>query len=226
MAREVEFNRMFLHEGDWAIDLGAHTGDTAGPMAIAVGLNGGVLAFEPNPATFALLSATATFNNQTSNIVPVPLAVGVHARDEVFCYGDHWLDNGGDQMGRVKWQHGSAYSIPVKSVNLIEFIATHYSKVLTKLKFIKFDCEGRDLSLLEDTMKRLPNTSDICFQWEMTNDYCYWLMVEQLFSEDAHSVWIKRGCKLAAPNTSPRDASIIDVIALKKSIIIDSEIVI
>ena len=45
----VDALRTFLRPGDVAIDIGAHCGDTAVPMALAVGRQGAVLALEPNP---------------------------------------------------------------------------------------------------------------------------------------------------------------------------------
>src|SRR5437016_2439138 len=41
--------RKFLSEGDLAVDVGAATGDTTVPIALACGRSGAVLAFEPNP---------------------------------------------------------------------------------------------------------------------------------------------------------------------------------
>jgi hypothetical protein len=45
----VDELRTFLRPGDVAIDIGAHTGDSTLPMALAVGSAGHVLALEPNP---------------------------------------------------------------------------------------------------------------------------------------------------------------------------------
>src|SRR5258708_7500943 len=41
--------RTFLRAGDAAIDIGAHTGDSTLPMALAAGRAGTVFALEPNP---------------------------------------------------------------------------------------------------------------------------------------------------------------------------------
>jgi len=45
----VDVLREFLKPGDFSIDVGAHSGDTTLPMALAVGPTGGVFALEPNP---------------------------------------------------------------------------------------------------------------------------------------------------------------------------------
>lgn len=52
--------RNYLSEGDVAIDIGAYTGDTAIPIAVAVGKNGLVLAFEPNKYVFPVLQKNET----------------------------------------------------------------------------------------------------------------------------------------------------------------------
>jgi hypothetical protein len=46
---DIDSVRKFVKEGDLVIDIGAHTGDTTIPMAIASGKNGCILALEPNP---------------------------------------------------------------------------------------------------------------------------------------------------------------------------------
>lgn len=56
---EVEFNMLheWLRPGDWAIDVGANIGHYTKRMSELVGPQGRVLAFEPMPATFDLLSS-------------------------------------------------------------------------------------------------------------------------------------------------------------------------
>lgn len=47
----------FLGEGDWALDIGANVGHYAMRMSELAGASGRVVAFEPVPQTFALLSS-------------------------------------------------------------------------------------------------------------------------------------------------------------------------
>ena len=56
---EINELRSFLKPGDVAIDIGAYTGDTAVPMALAVGTTGKVLALEPNQYVFKVLEKNA-----------------------------------------------------------------------------------------------------------------------------------------------------------------------
>ena len=54
----VDELRRFLSPGDVAIDIGAHTGDSTIPIALAVGKTGCVLALEPNKYVFPVLERT------------------------------------------------------------------------------------------------------------------------------------------------------------------------
>lgn len=58
---EAEFALLpqWLQTGDWAIDIGANVGQYTKRFSDLVGPKGRVLAFEPVPATFALLAANA-----------------------------------------------------------------------------------------------------------------------------------------------------------------------
>lgn len=58
---EAEYGRLqdFVGPGDWALDIGANVGQYTKRMSDLVGPDGRVIAFEPVPATFALLAANA-----------------------------------------------------------------------------------------------------------------------------------------------------------------------
>src|SRR5712691_5456894 len=72
--QSVDALRTFLREGDVAIDIGAHTGDSTLPIALAVGARGLVFALEPNPYVFKVLAATAALNPAKTRIVPLMFA--------------------------------------------------------------------------------------------------------------------------------------------------------
>lgn len=59
---EPEFARLgeWIREGDWVIDIGANVGHYTLRMAELVGRSGRVLAFEPVPETFELLTANVS----------------------------------------------------------------------------------------------------------------------------------------------------------------------
>jgi len=58
---EAEFHLLpqWVSTGDWVLDIGANVGQYTKRMSDLVGAHGRVIAFEPVPATFALLAANA-----------------------------------------------------------------------------------------------------------------------------------------------------------------------
>jgi hypothetical protein len=107
---ELDELRTFLCDGDLAVDFGAQVGDSTLPIALACGKNGAVIAFEPNPFTFAILGANSALNSDRTNIVPVPYAATESDGSFVFDYGDPWCANGGDH-GEVSAWHMAAPSV-------------------------------------------------------------------------------------------------------------------
>ena len=146
---EIPFFSRFLAQGDWVIDIGAHVGDTAIGPAIACGTTGGVLAFEPNPTTFHILSLNASLNKCSLNIVPLPLAAGDEYKYLQFDYGDHWCSNGGFH-DVSKWVHGGAYVVYVYQVDTFAYLKEHFQKEMEKIRFIKVDAEAMDWTILEN----------------------------------------------------------------------------
>ena len=162
MLSEISLYSQILDEGDWAIDVGSHLGDSTVPLEVASGLRGRVLAFEPNPATFHLPSINSCLNRYPETIIPIPLAADNHdsktsvcwVKQEIFEYGDHWVRNGGDHSGLSKWIRGSAYKGSAMSVPIPTFVPNFSPEIERKLQFIKIDCEGRDLLLLPDVVNK------------------------------------------------------------------------
>ncbi len=146
---EVDELRQFLSEGDLAIDVGAHIGDSTLPIAIACGNSGAVLAFEPNPLTFAVLAANSALNPLKTNIIPFPFAATATDCLLKFDYGDPWLSNGGEHTGVSKWLHGSAFSIPVNGKNISKLLREKFPARLGKLRYIKIDVEGNDFNVVK-----------------------------------------------------------------------------
>jgi FkbM family methyltransferase len=222
---EIAIYRQLLDEGDWAIDIGAHLGDSTVPLAVICGLQGGVLAFEPNPATFHLLSINSCVNQGVGNIIPIPLAATEYGstpldcefKKEIFEYGDHWLGNGGDHSEISKWLHGSAYNVPVMSVSARTFINHYYPEIESKLKFIKIDCEGRDLRLLPDLVTTY-SKQQCSFQWEMINNQQSWDKVVHIFKNSSYTFWIRPAfCEFELSAHKSLGDRVIDVMAVSTS---------
>ena len=150
---EVQANvdqlRRFLRAGDVAIDIGAHTGDTAIPIALAVGASGLVLALEPNPYVFPVLERNASLNPGKTKIIPLMFAAMRADGYYEFQYGEEGYCNGGFHEGMSKWLHGSAFRVQVEGRNLQAFLTRTHAGLIPRLRFIKVDAEGFDLPILE-----------------------------------------------------------------------------
>lgn len=145
----VDKYREILRPGDVAIDIGAHSGDTSLPMALAVGPTGRVLALEPNPYVFPILAQNATLNPGKTSIVPLNFAAMPADGEYEFQYGGPQYNNGGYHAGMSRWRHGSAFTVKVAGKDLVAELRRNYAELLPRLRFIKVDAEGFDLGILE-----------------------------------------------------------------------------
>jgi FkbM family methyltransferase len=148
-SESVEELRTFLSAGDVAIDIGAHTGDSTIPIALSVGKTGTVLALEPNPYVFSVLNKNAELNSDKAHIIPLMLAATPNDGEYKFEYSDSGFCNGGLHEGVSKWVHGHAFKLKVKGINLVGYLRKNFADLIPRLKFIKVDAEGYDLTILE-----------------------------------------------------------------------------
>ncbi len=145
---ELDELRSFIAEGDVAVDVGAQTGDSTLPIALACGATGLVLAFEPNPLTFAILAANANLNPGRVNIWPVPYAATPEDGPLTFEYGNPAYDNGGDHAGMSRWRHGSAFALAVEGRRIEPIIRARLGGRVARLRYLKTDVEGHDFKVL------------------------------------------------------------------------------
>jgi FkbM family methyltransferase len=146
---KINFYKKLVQPGDFAIDVGAHTGDTTVPMAVAAGREGVVLALEPNPYVFKILEANAGLNRNRTNIVPLCFAATEKKGDFVFNYSDASFNNGGFLTKIRNQHHGHNYTLTVKGVNLKEYLEQNFCDNLARLALIKVDAEGYDRFILQ-----------------------------------------------------------------------------
>jgi FkbM family methyltransferase len=145
----VDELRRFLNPGDVCIDIGAHTGDSTIPIALAVGPTGCVLALEPNRFVFPVLEKNAQLNRDKARIIPLLFAATPEDGQFVFEYSDSGYCNGGRHEGISKWKHGHAFPLVVQGRNLPAYLSSQYPQLLSKLTYIKVDAEGYDLTILK-----------------------------------------------------------------------------
>jgi FkbM family methyltransferase len=144
----VDALRTFLRPDDVAIDIGAHAGDFTVPMALAVGPQGCVLAFEPNSYVYPVLEANAALNREKTHIIPMMYAATPEDGEMEFEYSDSGFCNGGRHDGMSKWLHGHVFRLAVQGRNLEKLLRANYAELLPRLRYLKVDAEGYDLTVL------------------------------------------------------------------------------
>ena len=154
----VDALRGFLRRGDVAIDIGAHTGDTTLPIALAVGPEGTVFALEPNPYVFKVLELNASLNPASTRIVPLMFAAMPADGEFDFEYSDEGYCNGGFHQSVSAWRHGHFSKLRVQGRNLLEYLRATAPELLTRVRFVKIDTEGFDRTVTQ-TLAPLLRTS-------------------------------------------------------------------
>jgi FkbM family methyltransferase len=140
----VDALRGFLSAGDFVLDIGAHTGDSTLPIALAVGPSGGVIALEPNPHVYKVLVANAGLNRQKTNIHPHMFAAMPEDGEVEFEYSDSGFCNGGLHKDISHWRHAHFFKLKVQGRNLVAFLEREYPDVVSRIRYIKIDAEGYD----------------------------------------------------------------------------------
>ncbi len=148
-AENVAFYRSLTQAGGLIIDIGAHTGDTTVPMALADGPQGAVLALEPNRYVYKILQKNADLNKELTNIIPLPYAATEEAGKFEFNYSDASFCNGGFLSQIENHRHHHNYTLDVEGVQLEPYLRKHHADLLEQLQLIKVDAEGYDKEILK-----------------------------------------------------------------------------
>src|SRR2546430_9933511 len=145
----VDQLRRFLRPGDVAIDIGAHTGDTTLPIALAVGATGRVLGLEPNPYVFPVLERNATLNPAKTSILPLNFAAMRTDGFYEFQYGEEGYCNRGVAEGMSKRAHGKAVKVPGEGKEGQDLLPRAHPHPLPPPRFLQGDAPGFHLPILE-----------------------------------------------------------------------------
>ena len=150
--------RHWIKPGDTVIDVGAHTGDSTLPLALAAGPTGPVLALEPNPHVYKVLLATTALNRRTTNIYPLMFAAVPDDGELVFQYSDSGYCNGGLHAGLDPWTHAHFFKLRVKGRNLPRYMKREFPRERERLRFVKVDAEGFDRSVVASLVPLITRT--------------------------------------------------------------------
>jgi FkbM family methyltransferase len=132
-----------ISPGDWVIDVGANIGTYTLKMSELVSSNGRVLALEPIPDTFDLLTSNcklSRFKNVTLLNVAASERIGI-VRMQI----PRWEHTGGPNLYEARIvpeiTSDDGYDILAINIDAIDFPK--------RVSFVKIDAEGHELSVIE-----------------------------------------------------------------------------
>lgn len=143
------FYRRLPLDGATVIDVGAHTGRHAIPLATQVGVGGVVHAFEPIPEIRNQLVQNLE-QAEINNVVVYPFALASKPAEVQF----HYIPNLPQESG-IKARH--TYNSPTDPPKLLKLYAHTLDDVFpnSHVAFIKIDIEGGELDMLEGAGRTL-----------------------------------------------------------------------
>src|SRR5262245_37112358 len=127
--------------GDTVLDIGAHVGFFAASAA-RIGPGVRVLAFEPHPENFSLLTANLS-RNGLSNVLAIRTGVAAAS-------GVRSLNLPANPAGHsLHFVEAGQSSLSVKTASLDDIVRQH---ALSEVDLLKLDCEGAEHDILEHAM--------------------------------------------------------------------------
>lgn len=153
----INFYKKLAAKGGMIIDIGAHTGDTTVPMALAVGKGGLVLGLEPNQFVYKILEKNSELNQQYTNIKPLQFAATDKDGKFTFNYSDASFCNGGFLSKIKNKKHRHNYTLDVEGKDFQKFLFQFYSEDLERLQLLKIDAEGYDKEIIKNIPEIISN---------------------------------------------------------------------
>lgn len=141
---ELELYQSLLDPGDVAVDIGANIGVFSIGMALAVGSTGRVLAFEPQPAVFAMLERNLA-RHRLTQVEPARAIVSDHDGEGEFVdvrgvpEGRRLNFGGVSTTTRIAAGYGSMVPTPICCLDTLEF---------ERCALVKVDVEGGEEAVL------------------------------------------------------------------------------
>ncbi|MGH9522528.1 MAG: FkbM family methyltransferase [Terriglobales bacterium] len=136
---EIAVVAQYLHDGDWAVDVGANVGHYTCYMSGRVGASGRVLAFEPIPTSFALLAANVRATG-ARNVTLFNLALS-SASSIAGMTIPHYENSHLSNYYQANICAGGDYPVLCLALDSIP--------VLGHVRLVKIDAEGHDLQVLQ-----------------------------------------------------------------------------
>lgn len=175
--------------GSVVAEIGANMGAHTVRLAKHVGMQGRVIAYEPQPVIFQSLCGTIALNS-LMNVECYPYALSEKTGHLVLPALDYRQQN---NFGGISFENAAEQGIPVP-LNRFDDVY-----VLPRLDLIKIDVEGMELHVLkgaEDTIRKfrpviyMENDQKLkspdLLQWLFDHDYRVWWHTPALFNADNH----------------------------------------
>lgn len=157
-----EFIKSLINPGDVVIDIGTHVGVETIMYGLAVGKEGKVYGFEPNPYVFEPFQKTCELNKDIMNIIPVQAAITEEEGSFIFHYSDEGYCNGGFASRTDYGVGGCGHVVPIEvdCIRFDEYMKNHQEDI-SKIKLFKVDTEGYDLAVLKSVESILKEVKPI-----------------------------------------------------------------
>lgn len=202
----ISYYKNLVKSGQMIIDIGAHTGDTTVPMALAVGKDGLVIGLEPNPYVYKILEINSQINPNHTNIHPLCFAATKQDGEFIFNYSDASFCNGGFLTQIRNQKHNHRYQLTVTGKDLQKYLFEHYQNQLHRLGLIKIDAEGYDKEILKtipDILNKYkPKLMIECYKkltseernelFDIVSNHGYELYFLENFEENGRKIKIER----------------------------------
>lgn len=174
---EWQFMRRFIAAGDHVIDAGANMGAFALPMARAVGPQGSVMAFEPQPEIFSCLQNTANLNKMPQLQV-IQKGLGAVA-GTITCAALNYNELG----------HFAGHSLLEQGNDLqIDIVRVDDVCSNKRLSYMKIDVEGMELDVLKGAAQTIRRDKPVLYIENDKLDKSK-ALIEELFSLDYACWW-------------------------------------
>jgi FkbM family methyltransferase len=140
---ELAFAKSVVHQGDVAVDIGAHIGFFTIELAQTVGARGHVYAFEPLPSNAALLEQSIRENYYESRVTLERSAVSDRSGTATLRYAAHSLNTGGAFLSE-----GSVEGLGALSASTVRTVRLDDYNLRRPVRLIKMDVEGAEPSVI------------------------------------------------------------------------------
>jgi FkbM family methyltransferase len=148
--------------GEVVVDVGAHIGLYTLNAARAVGPNGKVIAFEPDPQSFAILKENIALNH-LDNVIAINAAVSdTSGKKSFYACTDPSL-SGFELQSEARLRE-------VRTVNAVTLDEILRSYGINDVNWIKIDVEGAELKVLEGGRRFLQNANKLKIIVESSNN--------------------------------------------------------